>query len=301
MTFSHPWVLLFLAIPAILLIAPPARRFGLALPFDHHEHRRRRWLGFMLGAFDRLPALILAAIIPMLAGPQMLKRPTQTRSLTNIQFCLDVSGSMSWDNRYKMARKAIEDFIEVRKGDAFGLTFFGSHQIRWTPLTTDLKAIKNGLPFANPDYQPIHMSGTRIGAALLFARDNMTQEATRGDRMIILVSDGESSDLGNGNEEADYAQELIDAKITLYHIHVGAEDIPPEVVDIAHQTGGQAFAARDASALRRVFEHIDRMRPAEFAPGGTVPMDHFRPFAIAALALVGVHVIGLLGVRHTPW
>lgn len=301
MTFAHPWVLLLLAIPAILLIAPPARRFGLVLPFDHHEHRRRRWLGFMLGAFDRLPALVLAAIIPMLAGPQMLKHPTQTRSLTNIQFCLDVSGSMTVDNRYRMARKAIEEFIDTRKGDAFGLTFFGSHQIRWVPLTTDLRAIRNGLPFANPENQPIHMSGTRIGAALMFCRDNMSQEATRGDRMIVLVSDGESSDLGDGNEEADYADELQAAKITLYHIHVGAEDIPQEVVDIAHQTGGQAFAARDASALRRVFEHIDRMKPAQFSPGGTVPMDHFWPFALAAAALVGLHVVGLLGVRHTPW
>jgi hypothetical protein len=30
-------------------------------------------------------------------------------------------------------------------------------------------------------------------------------------------------------------------------------------------------------------------------------MDHFRPFALVALALVGLHVIGLLGVRYTPW
>jgi Ca-activated chloride channel family protein len=301
MTFLHPWVLLLLAIPVVLIVAPPTRRFGLVMPFDHHAHTRRRWLGAMLAAFDRVPALALAAVVVMLAGPQVLKQPKNTRSLTNIQFCLDVSGSMMADDRYKLARQAIEDFVKVREGDAFGLTLFGSHQIRWTPLTTDLNAIRNGLPFANPENQPLHMSGTRIGAALLFCRDNMTQEAERGDRMIVLVSDGESSDLGEGFSEADYAQELQDAQITLYHIHVGAEEIPQDVVDIAHQTGGQAFAARDSTSLRRVFEHIDRMRPARFTPGGTVPMDFYRPFAIAALALAGVHALGLLGVRHTPW
>lgn len=301
MTFTHPWVLLLLAIPVILLIAPPSRGFGLVMPFDHHEHRRRRWLGWTLAAFDRIPALILACVVFIIAGPQMLKTPRQTRSLTNIQFCLDVSGSMMVDNRYSMAKKAIEEFIDVREGDAFGLTFFGSHQIRWTPLTTDLKAIRNALPFANPENQPIHMSGTRIGAALIFCLNNMTQEATRGDRMIVLVSDGQSSDLGDGNEEADYGAELQDAKITLYHIHVGDDDIPQEVVDIAHQTGGQAFAARDSSSLRRVFEHIDRMKPAQFTPGGTVPMDHFWPFALAAGCLLGAHLVGLMGVRHTPW
>ncbi|MFM9997001.1 MAG: vWA domain-containing protein [Phycisphaerales bacterium] len=301
MTFAHPWVLLLLAIPVVLLVAPPRRVFGLVLPFDHHDHPRRRWLAVLLGVFDRVPTLVLAAALLMLAGPQMLKQPKQTRLLTNIQFCLDVSGSMSWEDRYTMARKAIEEFIAGREGDAFGLTLFGSHQIRWTPLTTDLNAIRNGLPFANPENQPMHMAGTRIGAALLFCRDMMTQEAQRGDRLIILVSDGASSDLGEGNEEADYAQELIDAKITLFHVHVGQDAMPPEVVELASRAGGQAFAARDAASLKRIFDHIDRMKPAQFAPGGTVPMDHYLPFAWAALALLGVYGIGLLGVRHTPW
>ena len=249
MTFVHPWVLLLLAVPVILLVSPPSRGFGLVLPFDHHEHGRRRWLAWLLAAFDRIPALALAATILMLARPQTLKQPKQVRSLTNIQFCLDVSGSMNAEDRYKNAREAIEEFIKAREGDAFGLTLFGSHQIRWTPLTTDLKAIHNALPFANPEHQPIHMAGTRIGAALLFCRDNMTQEATRGDRLIILVSDGMSSDLGEGFAETDHAKELQDAGITLFHVHVGSDDIPQEVVDIAVQSGGQAFTARDAASM----------------------------------------------------
>lgn len=301
MTFTHPWVLLFLTIPVLLIVAPPARAFGLVLPFDHHAHPRRRRLAWLLGAFDRLPAFVLASVVLMLAGPQMLKQPRHTRLLTNIQFALDVSGSMSWEKRYETAREAIEEFVKPREGDAFGLTFFGSHQIRWTPLTTDLKAILNALPFANPDNQPSHMGGTRIGAALRFCMHNMSQEAQRGDRLIILVSDGQSSDLGEGFAEHDHAEELASEKITLFHIHVGHDDIPQEVVEIATETGGQAFAARDAASIKKVFEHIDRMKPAQFAPGGTVPMDHYWPFALAALITLGLHTIGLLGMRHTPW
>jgi len=300
-TFTHPWALLLLAVPVLLIVAPPARAFGLALPFDHHEHPRRRLLGWALGAADRVPALVLAAAILMLAGPQMLKQPRNTRLLTNIQFALDVSGSMSWENRYENAREAIEEFVAGREGDAFGLTFFGSHQIRWTPLTTDLSAILNALPFANPDNQPIHMAGTRIGAALQFCLANMTQEAERGDRLIILVSDGVSSDLGDGFAATDHGQELASAGITLFHVHVGTDDIPQEVVEIAMATGGQAFAARDASSLRKVFAHIDLMKPAQFAPGGTVPMDHYWPFALAALGALSLHGLALLGLRHTPW
>jgi len=67
-------------------------------------------------------------------------------------------------------------------------------------LDKDLAAIRNAMPFANPDHQPIHMAGTLIGAALKFCHDNMILEATEGDRLIILVSDGASSDLGAGQE-----------------------------------------------------------------------------------------------------
>jgi Ca-activated chloride channel homolog len=300
-TFTYPWVLLLLAVPVLLIVAPPSRAFGLVLPLDHHEHPRRRWLGWLLAAADRIPALALAAAILMLAGPQMLKQPRNTRLLTNIQFCLDVSGSMAWENRYENAREAIEEFVAAREGDAFGLTLFGSHQIRWTPLTTDLSAILNALPFANPNHQPMHMAGTRIGAALMFCLANMSHEAERGDRLIILVSDGVSSDLGDGFAELDHAQELSAAGITLFHVHVGSDDIPQEVVEIATATGGQAFAARDAAALRKVFAHIDRMKPAQFAPGGTVPMDHYWPFALAALSALAAHGLALFGLRHTPW
>jgi len=301
MTFTHPMLLLLLAIPVLLLWAAPARGWGLALPFDHEKHPRRRLLMWALGAFDCVPALLLAGAIVMLAGPQMLKQPKNARSLTNIQFCMDVSGSMSWENRYDMAKEAIENFIKVREGDAFGLTMFGSHQIRWTPLTKDLSAVRNALPFANPDRQPQHMAGTRIGAALRFCRDNMVTEAQQGDRMIILVSDGESSDLGEGFAEGDIAEELRDEKITVYHVHVSSDPIQDEIVEIAQRTGGDAFQATDPASLQRVFTHIDRMKPAEFQTVGTVPMDHFRPFALACLACLALHVIGLLGMRYTPW
>jgi Ca-activated chloride channel family protein len=300
MTFSQPLVLLLLAVPALMLVAVPSRGWGLLLPFDHQRHRRRRLLGAALGVFDALPALLLAAVILLLAGPQTLKVPSNARELTNIQFCVDVSGSMGGGGRYDMAKDAIASFIEARAGDSFGMTLFGSHQIRWTPLTTDLSAIRSSLPFADPARQPSHMGGTRIGAALRFCRDNMIHEAERGDRMIILVSDGQSSDLGAGVAE-EITDELKDAGIVVYHIHVGTDDVPEDVASIAVGTGGEGYQATDPASLARVFAHIDRMQPARFAPAGTVPMDHFRPFALIGLLLLAMHVLGLLGARYTPW
>ncbi|HZW07109.1 MAG TPA: vWA domain-containing protein [Phycisphaerales bacterium] len=299
MTFLHPWVLLLLAIPVLLLWSVIGRGTGATLPVDHAAHPRRRWLRWALGAFEVVPLLLLAAALVLLAGPQMLKRPRAERLLTNIQLALDVSGSMSGE-RYRMASKAITDFTNSREGDAIGLTMFGSHQIRWIPLTRDLAAIRNAMPFADPEHQPIHMSGTAIAAALRFCKANMEAESSEGDRLIVMVSDGASSDL-DGGENEKVAQELKEAGITLYHIHVAEGGVPSEVADMASATGGGAFAAADTDSLKQVFRHIDKMKPARFAQSGTVPMDHFRPFAIAALALAGVHVLGLLGARYTPW
>lgn len=299
MTFLHPWVLLLLSVPVLLFWTVIGRRPGVTLPFDHHDHRSGRILRCTLGAFETAPLLLLAAGILMLAGPQTMKKPRAERLLTNIELCLDVSGSM-WGERYQMASSAIKDFTKAREGDAFGLTLFGSYQIRWIPLTRDLQAIRNAMPFADPERQPSHMSGTSIGAALRFCKTNIEAESEEGDRMIILVSDGYSSDLDNGENER-VAAELGQANITLYHIHVAEGDIPTEVVDMARETGGEALAAADAEGINEIFRHIDRMTPAKFKSVGTAPMDHFHPFAVAALISAGLQTLALLGLRYTPW
>lgn len=301
MTFVHPWVLILLVVPVLLgLWLGQRRAWGIAMPFDYESHRPRRILAGLLAAFEILPAALLGIVILILARPQVLRVPEQERILTNIQICMDVSGSMAADNRYFMAKDAIEQFTLAREGDAIGFTIFGTQQVRWTPLTKDLETIRRALPFADPRTQPPHMGGTMIGAALRFCRDNMLAEADEGDKLIILVSDGVSFDINQSNA-GEVADELVDAGITLYHVHVGTSAVPFEVTEIANTTGGEAFVATDEDALKRIFSHIDRMQPARFRPATAIPMDFFGPFAAAGLALLGAHMLGLLGMRYTPW
>jgi len=301
MTFAHPWVLLLLAVPVLLAwVVLIGRRPGVVMPFDHRPHRRSRVLRLLLGVFEVSPLALAGVAIIMLAGPMALRQPKDERLLSNIEICLDVSGSM-WGDRYRMAAEAVEEFTKDREGDAFGLTMFGSQQIRWIPLTKDLGAIRSAMPFANPDNQPPHMNGTMIAAALRFCRDNMVAEAMEGDRLIIMVSDGQSPDLRGGEYER-VAAELREENITLYHIHVASADsIPTEVVDMAQLTGGQAMAAENAETIREVFRHIDKMEPARYKTAGVQLMDNFAPFATIVLVLAGVHMCGLLGMRYTPW
>jgi len=303
-TFLHPWVLLLLAVPVLLAWTAISRRPGVVVPFDHGpehglEPPRHRVLQATLGVFDMVPLMLLATAIVVLAGPQTLQQPRRERSLTNIQICLDVSGSMIGRN-YELAARAIEDFTRAREGDAFGLTLFGVEQIRWMPLTKDLQAIRDALPFADPRNQPSHMGGTMIGSALRFCRRNMLAETDSGDRMIVLVSDGFSADLGGG-EAFEIGEELAADGIVVYHVHIAETGVPADVEDLVETTGGEAFAASDSSRLEAIFRHIDRMKPARFEPAGTVPLDEFGPFAIAGLVLLGLHGVGLCVARYTPW
>ncbi|MCC6951342.1 MAG: VWA domain-containing protein [Phycisphaerales bacterium] len=301
MTFTHPWILLFLCLPVVLLWAVAARGAGIVAPLDHAGPRARdhRWLRWTLGVFDTAPLGIMAIAIVVLAGPQTLQKPRRERLLTNIEVCIDVSGSMSGRN-YRIASEAIEAFTRAREGDAMGLTMFGTAQVKWLPLTKDLQALRNAMPFANPDNQPSHMGGTAIGAALRFCRDNMEIEATQGDRLIVLVSDGFSFDLGQG-QEYEIGEELKAAGIIVYHIHVDESEAPAEMAELTRITGGESFRAADAESLKSVFAHIDRMRPARFTSVGTVPMDFFGPFGWTALALCAIHTLGLAWLRYTPW
>lgn len=307
MMFAHSWVLLFLVLPVLLLLWEWGwRRDRTPFPVDHAAHRPRRWTGGGLKLAAGLPALLLADGVLLLAGPQRLDDPRNVRELTNIEICLDVSGSMGWpistganQVRYEAAMDAIGRFTEARRGDACGLTIFGGETVRWTPLTKDLDAIRLATPFLDPESQPIHMRSTRIGGALRACLATLSQQ-DEGDRMIVLVSDGQSQDLGGG-EASKIGRELSDAEISLFAIHIGDGEAPAQLSEVVGPTGGAVFAAHDKQALQRVFDEIDAMQLVKLKPASPKPIDWYGPFAMAGIVLLAVHLFAQLGLRYTPW
>ena len=304
MTFAHPWLLALLVLPvglAVFLWKRAGRR--VPLPFDHQPLPRARLLGFLLRTADLLPILLMMTAIAILAGPRRFEQPRSEREMTNILFCLDVSGSMmaafGSDTRYDAAMGAVNDFISYRKGDAFGLTVFGSSVLNWVPLTNDVSAFKCAPPFLRPEKLPPWFGGTAIGMALREAEKTLLASDS-GDRMIVLFTDGESYDLENGNDVA-IAQSLKANGIKVYDVHV-AEGGPPDSVGvIASMTGGEVFAAGDPAALKAVFAKIDEMQKAPLKRVTPDPIDFFEPFALAGLGIGGVYLLTLFGLRHTPW
>jgi Ca-activated chloride channel family protein len=223
--------------------------------------------------------------------------------LTNIEFCVDVSGSMTTPlgdgTRYDASMKAIDEFLKIRQGDAFGLTFFGNNVLHWVPLTGDPSALRCAPPFMKPENVPHWMGGTMIGKALLACKEILTSRE-EGDRMIILVSDGDSFDLSGGNDES-VAQTLKKSNITVYSIHISSGAPPPEIVTITGITGGEVFPVDDPQALQAVFRRIDLMKATKLEKTAPELLDHFGPFCVVGLSLLGATGLTLFGLRYTPW
>ena len=304
MSFAHPWVLALLVLPLARIWRIWRRGGGrVVLPFDHHPHRGGRWLRAALDSAETLPPLLAAVAVVIAAGPTRTGEPKTRRALTNIEFCVDVSMSMTVPcgegTRYDASMKAIDRFLGAREGDAFGLTFFGSSVLHWAPLTTDPSAIRCAVPFMKPDRVPPWYGGTEIGKALLACAE-ILDDRPEGDRAIVLVSDGMSFDLNGGNEER-VAKTLRDKKIALWAIHVAETEIPGEIVDLAAATGGNAFQADDPSTLGDIFGRIDAMQRTKLTKTAAETIDFFGPFSLAALSLLGLATVCSLGARYSPW
>ncbi len=297
-------VLVLLCVPVMLLIWIWVRRSrAVAIPVDHSGRRAGHWLRSVVNVAESFAPILLALAIWLTAGPLQLGKPEMKRSLTNILFCIDVSGSMNSKfgagTCYDASLDAIDRFLELRDGDAFGLLFFGNSVLRWTPLTSDVSAIRCAPPFMRPENLPQWFGGTAIGTGLLECR-KVLLEQEEGDRMIILVSDGISSDLMGGNDEL-IARRLADASITMYGIHIGGGEAPGEVATIAALTGGEVFAPGNEAALASVFSRIDNMKKAELNKTLAQQQDNFQPYIAVASLLGAISVLLGYGVRFTPW
>ena len=303
-SFSHPFVLMGLAIPFLLIFWQSRWAVHrVALPADATLIPRRKWLARLLTFTDALPALILGLVIVILAGPQQLSIPQSRRAMTNIELCVDVSGSMmapfGAGTRYDASMEAINTFLDKRQGDAVGLTFFGNNVLHWVPLTNDINAIRYAAPFMSPDKAPPWMGGTEIGKALMACRDLLlTRE--EGDRLIILISDGASSDLGNGRDE-EIARILKRDNIAVYSIHIAGDDVPEEVINITHYTGGEAFQPGDPESLKAMFARIDSMNRARLVQTSAQMLDGFEPWCVAGLTVLGMAAVASMGLRYSPW
>ena len=223
--------------------------------------------------------LIWALLCVAAARPQIVGEPLRLQNNSrDIMLVLDISTSMlepdfSFANRritrFDAVKKVVSDFTTKRANDRLGLILFGTRAYLQAPLTYD-KASLNDILWS----MQAGMAGdsTSIGDALALALKNLKDKS--GDKVIILLTDGENND---GSLSLAQAIKLAkDEGIKTYTIGVGSPNIffqmlalSPQTGDdkglkeLARQTKGQYFRAESTSDLQKVYDLIDKLEPTQ--------------------------------------
>ncbi len=266
--------------------------------------------------------LCMGFIIAALANPQTKNDEQHTEGEgIDIVLCLDVSGSMTAQdltpNRLEAAKNVAIDFVNRRATDRIGVVIFSGESFTQCPLTTDhavvIAAIQN-------IHNGLLEDGTAIGSGLGTSVDRLRSSKTTS-RIVVLLTDGENN---GGLIDPKTAKEIAKAfGVKVYTIGVGTEGLAPQPVqtplgvemqsvkvsidekllkEIAGETGGKYFRAKDNAGLDSIYSTIDVLEKSKIEINTTTRFtDKFIPFAItAAFFLLAEMLFRYLVFRKFP-
>ena len=144
-----------------------------------------------------------ALLIFALAGPRWGTRYQEVRRKNaDIVLLVDVSSSMLVEDakpsRLEQAKREVLDLLRVLPGDRVGLVTFAGAPLLQCPLTLDYGALEILVQELPSDLPAI--PGTDLGAAVELGLSSF-DFAERGERFLVLLSDGEDNE-GRGLEAA---------------------------------------------------------------------------------------------------
>ena len=304
--FSQPYFFaLFLLIPILIFwYAKTNNRRSASIQISTTT---AKGLGTWKVSFRHLPficrIICIAILITALAKPQTRNEEKNTEGEgIDIVLCIDVSGSMSAQdltpNRLEAAKNVAIDFINRRPTDRIGIVIFSGESFTQCPLTSDKNVLVSAV-------QNIHFGlledGTAIGSGLSTSVDRIRNSKTKT-KIVILLTDGENN---SGLIDPKTAKEIAKAfGIKVYTIGVGTDGMAPQPVQtplgvqmqsvkvsideklmkqIAEETGGKYFRAKDNEGLSGIYETIDQLEKSKIEITTTTKFtDKFLPFAIGA-------------------
>lgn len=323
MEWHWPWAFLLLPLPWLVRwLLPPAPQEQAALKVSslagwQQQHTTNingpatsGWIPWLL------PLCLWVSLLAAIARPYWLgdeiQLPVNGRDML---LSVDISGSMAQEDMVLEGRQAtrlqaikvvLDDFIEQRQGDRLGLVLFGSNAYVQSPLTFDLNTIRTYMGEAQ-----IGLAGkeTAIGDAIGLSIKRLLKHPADS-RVMILLTDGANT--AGEVDPADAAQLAAENDVKIYTIGLGAEsmnvsslfgtrrinpsrDLDEALLrDIAKQTGGAFFRARNLDELTGIYELIDTLEPTEKDPEIFRPQQslYHWPLLIAMLSSLA------LALRH---
>jgi Ca-activated chloride channel family protein len=206
-----------------------------------------------------------------LASPFLYDNITpDTKEGRAIVLALDTSGSMRESgfsqeeerkSKFELLQTLASDFIDKREGDNFGIVAFGTFAFTAAPVSYDHQALKTLLSMLEVE---IAGKNTAIGDAIQESLHTLLITKAK-ERVIIMITDGINNSGSISIKEA--VEEAKKHHVTIYTIGLGDKKAYDSVIlrEIASQTDGAFFPAKDATKLKEVYSKIDALTPSTIA------------------------------------
>jgi len=315
-SFASPWVLwLVLLLPLTIwwyVTRSNSSQAGLKVSSLKSFQGISSWKNLFRHAPFLCRLLAMALIIVAMARPQTKNEEQRAEGEgVDIILCIDVSGSMTAQdftpNRMEAAKAVAVNFVANRLTDRIGIVIFSGESFTQCPLTTDkavltsaIENIRNGLL----------EDGTAIGDGLSTSVDRLRSSKSKS-KVVILLTDGENN---GGLIGPINAKEIAKAfGIRVYTIGVGTEGYAPFPIktdlgviiqqqkvtidekllkEIAGETGGKYFRAKDNSGLENIYNEIDGLEKSKVEITTiTRYTEKFFPYVIMALVLLLLELV----------
>ncbi len=276
----------------------PTYSFALSHYMAQHKVYTSRAIKFI---FFLLRLSILSLLVFLIGKPQLPDKRTHINvEGIDIVLVLDASGSMACfddlnDRRQRMhiAKEEALRFIGQRENDNIGIVTFANGALTACPLTHDkavLTEIINNISIGSM----VDDRATLLSYGMLTAL-NRLKNSDSPSKIMIVLTDGQPSihdapihipisiarqlgvkmyTIGIGNQDGGYC-----AGPHGIIIPQGAQLNESLLVDIAQQTGGNFYRARNAAEIRTIYKKIDQLEKKNMPVNlYTHYQDIFEPF-----------------------
>lgn len=324
MTFENPgyFFLLLLLIPYVLWYFLFRKRREASFTMASAEVFRQAphtWRTRLTDLPFFLYCVFFVLMVVILARPQTSTswRERETEGI-DIMLAMDISTSMLTTDiapdRITAAKDVAMEFISNRGNDNIGLTLFGGEAYTQCPLTTDHGMLLRTFKEASCRLQAegVIQPGTAIGMGIASALAHLQHSPSKS-KVIILLTDGVNN---TGDISPFMAADMAkDCKVRVYTILLGQDGTasvpvaqlpngevynaqmdmtadPATLKQIAQTTGGTFYRATSRTALREVYDDIDKLEKTKLkVQNYDRHYEAYEPFAYAAFIVLLLFVV----------
>lgn len=283
MSFEYPYTLLLIALFIFGSVFLKLREDAIIFPSPNRGKVKKnalleviKWLGITL-------------VVISLASPYkenvLDKNKSPSHSIITI---LDTSGSMhtihtrdgdkesTW---FDTAKELGVEFLSQRRGDHLGIVLFGTYAYIASPISYDTNSV---IEIMKNITGGIAGESTSMYDALFIA-SNMSKKSEAKQNIAVLISDGmDESSISTLDDAINFVN---DANLKVYTIYVGRSLRSTSLQKIAEGSGGKFYYAVDKSALKSVYEDIDRLEKSDLQARSEIKKSYYYQYFLSFGAL----------------